>query len=65
MVESFGDWTQQFLTSHRVLIQFIRSHHAQTPEFFNMNDYEIYKILGDEVERLNPGKFLKSFFDLN
>lgn len=57
MVEGFGDWTQQFMNNHRILIQFIREHHPHSPEFFNMNDFLIYKILGDEIEMLNPGKF--------
>lgn len=64
VVENFQNWTQQFMEDHRVLIHFIRENHADSLEFRNMNDFVIYRILGDEVEKLNPGNFFRPFLNL-
>ena len=39
------------------LIRFIRQNHSNCLDFTQMNNFEIYSILGNEIERLSPGKF--------
>lgn len=58
VAQTLPNWQDLFMTRRvQELVRYIRQHHTNCPEFAQMDDFEIYSILGNEIERLTPGKF--------
>ena len=66
VVKTLPNWLELFMNRQvEELIRFIRQNHPNCPEFAQMNNFEIYSILGNEIERIRPGKFLCTLFRVN